>query len=201
MATPPLSFFVRGPDGLSLLVGPPFHGEPVAQLLKIPCASAVFSDDGSMLAVTSVDAISVYDTRDGLIIQSLKVAGIKAAAFSPKGTFLQTFEPPTQLQKNVTIWNVAAGTAVFQQSQKTFSKAAWPTIQFSEDESVACRTVTNEVHFFDPKDFTRGIVERLRVPGIDIAQLATLPPTHVAAYVPEIKVPFVFAGCSLNLEK
>lgn len=187
MATPPLGFFVRGPDGLSLLVGPPFHGEPVAQLPKIPCVAAVFSNDGSMLAVTSENAISIYDTRNGLIIQSLNVAGVKAVAFSPKGTFLQSFEPPTQSQKNVTIWNVETGAVVFQQSQKTFSKAAWPTIQFSDDESVACRTVTNEMHFFDPKDFARGIVERLRLPGIDTAQLATSPPTHVAAYVPEIK--------------
>ena len=63
-----------------------------------------------------------------------------------------------------------------------------PTIQFSEDETVSCRSVTNEVHFFDPQDFSKGIVDRLRLPGIQVAQLATAPSTHVAAYVPEMKV-------------
>ena len=63
-----------------------------------------------------------------------------------------------------------------------------PTIQFSEDETVSCRSVTNEVHFFDPQDFSKGIVDRLRLPGIQVAQLATSPSTHVAAYVPEMKV-------------
>ncbi|KAH7445650.1 hypothetical protein KP509_01G018900 [Ceratopteris richardii] len=185
--TTPLSFFVREPDGLSLLSGPPFNGEPAAQIPKIPCVSAVFSSDGTMLAVTSEKGVTIYDTREGSVIQSVNVAGVKAAAFSPKGTFLQTFEPPTQAQKNVTLWNVASGAVVFQQSQKTFSKEVWPIIQFSNDESVACRTVTNEVHFFDPMDFAKGIVERLRLPGVSTARLAASPATHVAAYVPEMK--------------
>lgn len=63
-----------------------------------------------------------------------------------------------------------------------------PVIQFSEDESVACRLVTNEAHVFDGKDFSKGIVDRLRLPGIDGVQLAHSPPSHIAAYVPEIKV-------------
>lgn len=187
MASLPLSFFVRGPDGLSLLVGPPFDGEPAAQLHRIPCVAAVFSNDGSMLAVTTENTVTIYDTRNGPEIQSFKVAGVKSAAFSPKGTFLQTFEPSTQSQKNVTLWNVTTGAAAFQQFQKNFSKSAWPTIQFSDDETVACRMVTNEVHFFNPQDFSRGIVDRLRLSGIESVQLATSPPTHVAVYVPEMK--------------
>lgn len=187
MASPPLGFFVRGPEGLSLLSGPPFDGEPATKLSKIPCTAAQFSDDGSKLAVTTADGVGIYDTSSGSVIQSFKVSGVKAAVFSPRGTFLQTFEPPTQQQKNLILWNVRTGAVVFQQFQKVFSKANWPTVQFSDDETVACRLVTNEVHFFDPGDFTKGIVDRLRLVGVDGVKLAPTPPTHVATYVPEMK--------------
>jgi translation initiation factor 2A len=47
--------------------------------------------------------------------------------------------------------------------------------------------VTNEVHFFDGHDFAKGIVDRLRLSGIDGVQLSSSPPSHIATYVPEIK--------------
>jgi len=53
---------------------------------------------------------------------------------------------------------------------------------------VACRLVTNEAHIFDGHDFSKGIVDKLRLPGIDGVQLSHLPASHIAAYVPEIKV-------------
>lgn len=48
--------------------------------------------------------------------------------------------------------------------------------------------MTNEVHIFDGHDFSKGIIDRLRLPGIDGVQLAHSPASHIAAYVPEIKV-------------
>ena len=78
--------------------------------------------------------------------------------------------------------------------------ACRPTIQFSDDETVSCRLVTNEVHFFDPQDFSKGIVDKLRLPGIQVAQLATSPATHVAAYVPEMKVSLSFVFLTWMLD-
>lgn len=63
-----------------------------------------------------------------------------------------------------------------------------PSIQFSDDETVAGRCVTNEVHLFDPQDFSRGIVDKLRVPGVAAMQLGFDPPSHIACFVPEHKV-------------
>mgnify|MGYP003702851031 CR=1 FL=1 len=63
-----------------------------------------------------------------------------------------------------------------------------PMVQFSADESVACRMMTNEIQFFDPKDFTKGFVYKLRMPGIAAMQLASAPGSHVAGFVPEAKV-------------
>lgn len=48
-------------------------------------------------------------------------------------------------------------------------------VQFSADELVACRMATNEMQFFDTNDFTKGIVYKVRLPGIAAMQLASAP--------------------------
>lgn len=48
--------------------------------------------------------------------------------------------------------------------------------------------MTNEAHIFYGHDFSKGIVDKLRLPGVDGVQLAHSPASHIAAYVPEIKV-------------
>lgn len=63
-----------------------------------------------------------------------------------------------------------------------------PSIRFSSDEAVACRMATNEVQFFDTGDFSKGIVNRLRIPGVAAVELSKSPGTHVAVFVPESKV-------------
>ncbi len=60
--------------------------------------------------------------------------------------------------------------------------------------------MTNEVHFFDGRDFSKGIVDRLRLSGIDGVQLSSSPPSHIATYVPEIKVSF-FTQVSVHCYK
>lgn len=65
-----------------------------------------------------------------------------------------------------------------------------PSVHFSSDETVACRLATNEIQFFDPRDFSKGFVNRLRVPGIAALELSKAPGSYVAAFVPESKVHF-----------
>ena len=49
---------------------------------------------------------------------------------------------------------------------------------------------TNEIQFFDARDFSKGIIYRVRIPGIAAVELSKAPGSHVAAYVPESKVCF-----------
>ncbi|KAL3688850.1 hypothetical protein R1sor_015159 [Riccia sorocarpa] len=188
MATsPPLSFFVRGPDGLSLLLGPPFEGEAEKKLEKVTCSAAKFSPDGRKLAVTTAEAVVVYDADTCKEVLRLPMAGAAATFFSPRGSYLQTFQKPTGQEKNLTLWDLKSGSIAFQLFQKAMSKSNWPAIQFSDDETLACRLVTNEVHFYDGRDFQKGIIDKLRLPGIAGVQLSHAPGSHVAAYVPEAK--------------
>lgn len=65
-----------------------------------------------------------------------------------------------------------------------------PVVRFSSDEATACRLATNEVQFFDTEDFSKGIVNRLRVPGIAALELSKSPGSYVAVFVPESKVSY-----------
>ncbi|XP_065847646.1 eukaryotic translation initiation factor 2A-like [Euphorbia lathyris] len=185
-----LDILVRGPDGLCVWNGPPFgNGEPSIKLERIPCNNARFSEDGSTLMVIKSDSVVIiYDCTSLKEIRSFQFSNFLAAALSPCGTYLQTFQKALGPQdKNVSLWNIETSDAVYNQHQKNMTKTTWPSIQFSSDEAVACRLATNEIQFFNPRDFSKGIVHRLRVPGVTALQLSRVPGSHVAAFVPEAK--------------
>ncbi|XWS35331.1 hypothetical protein CRYUN_Cryun21dG0116800 [Craigia yunnanensis] len=189
--SPVLEILVREPEGYSIWNGPPFNNnnQPGIKLEKVPCISAKFSEDGSRLTVTKTDsAISIYDSCNLKEIRCFQIPNVAASALSPCGTYLQTFQKSTTPQeKNVVLWNIETGDPVYQQFQKNMTKATWPSIRFSSDEAVACRLATNEIQFFDAADFSKGILHRLRIPGVAAVELSKVPGSHVAAFVPESK--------------
>lgn len=211
-----MSSEVREPDGFSLWNGPPFsNGQPSVKLERSPCTSARFSEDGSKLMVMkSESVISIYDCSNYKEIRSFEVPSVLAAILSPCGTYLQTFQKSmTPQEKNVVLWRIETGDSVYQLFQKNMAKTTWyilsfgffldsvilgsqlmifvlfrPSIRFSSDEAVACRLATNEIQFFDAVDFSKGIINRLRIPGVAAFELSKTPGSHVAAFVPESKV-------------
>ncbi|KAL5576271.1 hypothetical protein UlMin_017970 [Ulmus minor] len=190
VSAPALDILVQGPEGFSVWNGPPFgNGQPGVKVETAPCSSAKFSEDGSRLMVVKSDSgISVYDCSSYKEIRSFQVPNFLAAALSPRGTFLQSFQKcSTPQDKNVTLWNVGTGDPVYQQYQKNLTKTTWPSIRFSSDEAVACRLATNEIQFFDCGDFSKGVVNRIRVPGVAAVELSKPPASYVAAFVPESK--------------
>uniref|UniRef100_A0A2N9GEU4 Eukaryotic translation initiation factor 2A n=1 Tax=Fagus sylvatica TaxID=28930 RepID=A0A2N9GEU4_FAGSY len=188
--SPSLDILVRGPEGFSLWNGPPFsNGQPGVKIEKVACSNVNFSEDGSRLMATKPDSvISIYDCSSYKEIRSFQVPNLAAATLSPRGTFLQTFQRSTTPQeKNVILWNTETGDPVYHQFQKSITKTTWPSIRFSSDEAIACRLATNEIQFFDARDFSKGVVHRIRVPGLAAIELSKTPGSHVAAFVPESK--------------
>ncbi|GAQ89685.1 Eukaryotic translation initiation factor eIF2A family protein [Klebsormidium nitens] len=181
---------VRAKDGIALLKAPPEEVKPVDTFTRTQGLQTQFSADGKLLAIVkpSGSGVSIIDVASSKELRTIPASNVMGIAFSPKNTFLQTFQKAgAPGEKNLVLWSLATGEAAFQQSQKTFSKLSWPSIQFSDDETVAGRCVTNEVHLYDPQDFSRGIVDKLRVPGVAAMQLGFDPPSHIACYVPELK--------------
>lgn len=189
-APPALEILTRDQEGFSIWTGPPFdNGQPNAKMGKVPCTSAVFSEDGSRLMVIKPDCIiSIFDSKSYKEIKSIQIPNLVAASLSPRGTYLQTFQKPSSPQeKNVNLWKVETGTSVYNLPQKNMTKTTWPSILFSYDEAVACRLATNEIQFFDSGDFSKGILSRLKILGVTAIQLSKKPGSHVAAFVPESK--------------
>ncbi|XP_024970949.1 eukaryotic translation initiation factor 2A [Cynara cardunculus var. scolymus] len=189
-SSPALEILVREPGGLAIWNGPPFtNNQPSIKLDRVPCTSAKFSEDGSkLMVIKSESTISIYDCKSSKEIRSFESSNILAAALSPCGTYLQTFQKVSSPQeKNVTVWKTETGESVYTLSQKNMTKATWPSIRFSSDEAVASRMATNELQFFDAGDFSKGIVHKIRIPGIAAAELSKKPGSHVAAFVPESK--------------
>ncbi|CAA2990787.1 eukaryotic translation initiation factor 2A isoform X2 [Olea europaea var. sylvestris] len=188
--SPSMEILVRDPDGFVIWHGLPFtNGQPRIKLDKIQCTSAKFSEDGSKLMVMKSDSlVSIYECKSLREIRSLQVPNVLAATISPRGSYLQSFQKPTSPQeKNVVLWKIDTGDSAYQLSQKNMTKATWPVIRFSSDEAVACRLATNEIQFFDPVHFSRGIVNRLRVPSIAAFELSRNVGSYVASFVPESK--------------
>ncbi|XP_070019702.1 uncharacterized protein [Nicotiana sylvestris] len=188
--SPLLDILVREPEGFAIWNGPPFpSGQPGIKLDRVPCTSAKFSEDGSKLMVTKSDSIiSIFDCKTLKEIRSFNVPNVLAAVISPCGTYLQTFQKCSSPQdKNVVLWKIENGEYVYQLFQKNMTKVTWPSVRFSSDETVACRLATNEIQFFDPRDFSKGFVNRLRVPAIAALELSKVPGSYVAAFVPESK--------------
>ncbi|KAK1314901.1 hypothetical protein QJS10_CPA06g01442 [Acorus calamus] len=189
-SSPALEILAREPEGFSLWNGPPFdNGQPKVKLERVPCTTVKFSENGARLMVTkNGTSVSVYDCKSYTEIRSFEIPSLLSAALSPCGTFLQTFQKSTTPQeKNVVLWNTETGVSVYQQFQKNMLKTTWPSIHFSSDESVACRMATNEIQFFDAGSFSKGIVHRLRIPGVVAMELSKSPGSHVAAFVAESK--------------
>ncbi|KAG0486880.1 hypothetical protein HPP92_008975 [Vanilla planifolia] len=185
-----LEILIREPEGFFIWNWPPINNDqPNVKLEKVPCSAARFSENGSrLMVVESNSAISAYDCKSYNKIRFFDIPHVTASTLSPCGTYVQTFQKySTPQEKNVTLWHVETGAAVYQQSQKNMTKTTWPVIQFSSDESVACRMATNEIQFFDGKDFMKGIVYRLRVTGVTAIGLSKAPGSHVAAFISESK--------------
>ncbi|XP_057957259.1 uncharacterized protein LOC131150518 isoform X2 [Malania oleifera] len=188
--TPSLDIIVRGPEGFSIWSGPPFNnGQPNIKLDKAPCTNTKFSEDGSRLMVMNSDSlISIYDCTGFKEIRSFEIPSVAAATLSPCGIYLQTFQKSsTPQEKNVTLWKIDTGVPIYQHFQKNMTKTTWPSIRFSSDEAVACRLATNEIQFFDGRDFSKGIVHRLRIPRVAAVELSKAPGSHVAAFIPGSK--------------
>lgn len=99
------------------------HGN--VNMNRVSCSSAKFSDDGCRLAVVTPTVVDIYDSDSGKVVLQIPAAGVVWLAFSPMGTYLQTFQKPQGQQKNLTLWDTTTGSIALQQFQKTVTKNSW----------------------------------------------------------------------------
>src|SRR3569833_591224 len=197
MANPPQLAY-RTQKGIGLLDAHPVY-EPVPGFVKpegnIRCC--VYSPCGRYFAWASGDAVSVVDASVGHLVTSLSIPNVFELAFSPLGTFLNTWERPSKDEngdatKNLKVWRTveaAADGVATQQPLGQFvqkSQAGW-NLQYTADERLCARLVTNEVQFYNSGDLAT-VWNKLRVEGVADFALAPGEAHSVAVFVPERNV-------------
>ncbi|XP_053736381.1 eukaryotic translation initiation factor 2A [Synchiropus splendidus] len=188
MAAPIPLLAVRGSDGTSLLRGPPSCQKLASFASASRCMT--FSRDGSLLGWCNNDSVSVVTTSDLLPLKNFDLQKTVMLQFSPLNGVLATWRPYTKSpaaahgEANLHLWDLKSGQQLksFYQKQQTSWCPSW-----LDDEKVAVRGVSNELHFYENNNFD-VIVKKLHLKNVtDFALSPGSSPPKVAVYVPGAK--------------
>lgn len=156
----------------------------------------VYSPCGRFIVWASNERGCVVDASSGHILTTLIVSNVFEVAFSPRGTYLSTWERPAKDEngdatKNLKIWRVTedAPDGIEKQPIGRFvqkSQTGW-NLQYTSDEKFCARLVTNEVQFYSSGDLTT-VWNKLRVEGVTDFAIAPGQSYNVAVFIPERKV-------------
>lgn len=148
-----------------------------------------YGPSGALFAWATPSAVEIIETQTGSHKRSLAVGNCLEIGFSPNGTYIVTWERFVRLDdgegsKNLKVWDVETGEQTCSFTQK--SPTGW-NLQYTADEALCARVVTNEVQFFDPQNMAGGPVHRLRQEGVTDFALSPGKTRAVAVFVPERK--------------
>ncbi|KAG8906244.1 hypothetical protein FRB99_007306 [Tulasnella sp. 403] len=169
-ARPTIFVLDRAQKSLGLVSGTPDYRS--AEGFTQPDATArtyKYTQDGKLFAIALPTCVRIHNANDCSVAIELPVPNVVEIGFSPKGTYLSTWEryvkpvvENTQ-HRNHRVWSVATGEEVISFTQKSIED--WD-LQYTPSEDKAIRVVTGEVDIYQPSDWTKGIVDRLKLEGI-----------------------------------
>ncbi|KAL1306012.1 hypothetical protein AAFC00_004142 [Neodothiora populina] len=156
----------------------------------------VYSPDGRFFAWASPEQVTIIDASVGHAVSVLPATNVFELGFSPLGTYIITWQRYSKDEdgnatKNLKVWKTIDDDAgaegqrsvVGQFVQK--NQTGW-NLQYTQDEQLCARCVTNEVQFYQPSDL--GTVwNKLRVEGVQDFALSPGKQQNVAVFVPERK--------------
>ncbi|KAI0035007.1 eukaryotic translation initiation factor eIF2A-domain-containing protein [Vararia minispora EC-137] len=178
----------RAQKSLGLVNGSPSY-EPV-EGFQAPSTTArtyQYSPDGRLFATALPSGVQIYQAEGATLLHDLALPGIVEIQFSPRGTYLSTWERPQKLEdgaqhKNLRIFSVSTGEELISFTQK--GQEGWD-VQYTISESHAIRLVGQEIQVFSPADWSKGVVDKLRVEGANSVTLSPGLNPSVAVFMPE----------------
>eukprot|EP00051_Salpingoeca_urceolata_P020580 m.309836 g.309836 ORF g.309836 m.309836 type:complete len:590 (-) comp19645_c1_seq2:1706-3475(-) len=188
---------VRSADGVQVVQPGKSSSPPVPALSaeKSPnCKVMAFSEDGSLFAWCNGTEVIVVNAASGDVKCSIPRPRTIELCFSPLNTFLACWEvyavrkgetPAPGTSDNLTVWSLNDGSRAMGWIAKRNEN--WVP-RWTDDEELCARCVNNEIQFYDGHDFSKGITNRLRIPGVSMFKLSPKSnPTMIAAFVPGSK--------------
>ncbi|CZR64303.1 related to eukaryotic translation initiation factor 3 subunit 9 [Phialocephala subalpina] len=193
----PTQFAYRTLKGIGIVdAAPVYEPLPGFQRPEGNSRCCVYSPCGRYFAWASNEGVTVIDASVGHVITTLPTPNVYELGFSPRGSYIITWERPSKDEagdavKNLKVWrtieDVPDGTekqVVGRFVQK--SQTGW-NLQYTQDEQYCARVVTNEVQFYESGNL--GTVwNKLRAEGV--ADFAISPGSNnhsVAVFIPEKK--------------
>ncbi|KAF9265976.1 translation initiation factor eIF-2A [Marasmius fiardii PR-910] len=148
-----------------------------------------YSADGRLYAYALPSVVRIFQAEGAQLLQELAIPNVIEFKFSPRGTYISTWERPTKLEdgaqhKNLRIFSVSTGEELVAFSQK--SQEGWD-LQYTISESHAVRLVGQEIQVFRPAEWSKGITDKLKVEGASSVNLSPGLNPSLAVFVPEKK--------------
>ncbi|KAJ2802850.1 hypothetical protein H4R20_003121 [Coemansia guatemalensis] len=186
-AREPTQFAYRALREMGVCSGPPesaaleLGGKPTAEVKALK-----YSPNGSYLAWAVADEVRVVDTHTLRSVATIGRPGVVDVRFSPKGTYLVTWERYTkqddpEAAHNLRVWDAATGALQGGFVHKSFSAQA---LQWTEDEKHCAMLYAGEVRFYAPTALDRP-AHVLKVDGISSFSVSPGLAPAVAVFVPE----------------
>ena len=157
-----------------------------------PCGdhNFVYSSNGALLCALTASSADVYDCTvwPPTLRFSVPRPAVVHCCFSPRSSFLVTYERKSQQQtgENLNVWATHSGELVlaFFQSREV-NVECWP-LQWTSDEKLLCRQVSNELHVHSGPQPTTTVLARLH--AANLSQFSVGPssqsPYHIALFSP-----------------
>ncbi|KAG9234240.1 eukaryotic translation initiation factor eIF2A-domain-containing protein [Amylocarpus encephaloides] len=154
-----------------------------------------YSPCGRYFAWASGDGVTVVDASVGHVTTTLPTPNVYELGFSPRGSYIITWERPSKDEngdavKNLKVWHTVEELAAGAEKQVVGrfvqkSQTGW-NLQYTFDERYCARAVTNEVQFYESGDLGTPW-NRLRAEGVGDFAISPGNNHSVAAFVPERK--------------
>ncbi|KAF8650069.1 hypothetical protein AX16_005433 [Volvariella volvacea WC 439] len=181
---------VRAQKSLGLVGGTPSY-VPIAGFENpdVPARTYQYSADGRLYAYALPSAVRIFQAEGAQLLQELPLRNVVELNFSPRGTYLSTWERPVKLDdgsqhKNLRVFSVSTGEELISFTQK--SQDSWD-LQYTISEQNAIRLVGGEIQVYRPADWGAGIVDKLKVEGATSVCLSPGLTPSVAVFVAEKK--------------
>ncbi|KAJ1678774.1 hypothetical protein EV182_003381, partial [Spiromyces aspiralis] len=134
--------------------------------------------------------IKIHSTDSYELVASIDRPNIVDTRFSPKGTYLMTWERFVKsndgepMHNNLCIWEVATGNLKAGFTQKAQSN--W-YLQWTSDEAYCARMVTNEIHFFETSALGSDSTPAMKLvhPGVVYFSISPGKSPAVGVFIPE----------------
>lgn len=180
----------RAQKSIGLVGGSPdYTVAPNFEVPDVPARTYQYSADGRLYAYALASLVRIFQAEGAQLLQELPIANIVEIKFSPRGTYLSTWERPVKLEdgaqhKNLRVFSSSTGEELIAFSQK--SQDGWD-LQYTISESHAVRLVGAEIQVFRPAEWSKGVVDKLKVEGASSVSLSPGLNPSIAVFVAEKK--------------